>query len=96
MESLARLQASDAVLEKSTLQLNLKDADRTAKSFQQDKETVIGVSQGLMALNFTVALVCGLKQLCAGGVSVTGAINLPRLGSLRYQPKQTSQLKTQK
>ena len=45
MEALARQQASEADLEKSTLQHNLKDADRTAKRLQQDKETVIGVSK---------------------------------------------------
>ena len=66
MEALARQQASEADLEKSTLQHNLKDADRTAKRLQQDKETVIGVSEGLMALTFTAALVCGPKTVVCG------------------------------
>ena len=77
MEALARQQASEADLEKSTLQHNLKDADRTAKRLQQDKETVIGVSEGLMVITFTAQLVCGPKQLCAGGVNGTSAIDPP-------------------
>ena len=43
-EAAARKMAASADLEKSNLEMTLKDADRTARRLEQDKQAVLGVS----------------------------------------------------
>lgn len=44
-EVAARKLAACADMEKSNLEVNLKDADRTARRMEQDKQAVLGVSK---------------------------------------------------